>query len=315
MTDTCSKPRLIVITGPTAVGKTAFTIEAARHFDGEIVSCDSMQLYKYMDIGSAKPTKEEQAQAVHHLVDFLDPAEDFSVAEYQRLAREKIDDIISRSKTPILSGGTGLYINSVIFDMEFGEGGADREYRDKLYEIAEEKGSVALHEMLKAQDPEAAEEIHPNNTKRLVRALERIKVGENAVTPFADVQWESGRYDVVMAVLVRDRQELYDRINERVLKLFDAGLVDEVKGLMDMGLTEDNISMLGIGYKEVFEYLRGELTLEESIEKVQTNTRHFAKRQLTWFRRYDTMNWINLSEFDSEEAAVKGFLEWLEKRM
>jgi len=309
------KGTVLVICGPTAVGKTKYAIKAAQHFDGEIVSCDSMQIYKYMDIGSAKPTHEELKAARHHLVDFADPREPFSVADYQKLAREAIDDIASRDKLPIVCGGTGLYLNSILYDMDFAKAGADSEYRQSLENTAEEQGSEALHDMLKEIDPSAAEEIHPNNKKRLIRALERLHQGEGRLQPFAQSisEWEG--HDFVLTGLTMERQELYDRINERVLGLVESGLAAEVRKLMNMGLTADDISMKGIGYKETIDYLEDRISLEDAVIEVQKNTRHYAKRQLTWFKRYDKIDWYDITLNGGGEEALKGYIPWLEKRL
>ena len=307
--------RILVIAGPTAVGKTEYAIEAAKAFDGEIVSCDSMQLYKYMDIGSAKPNESERAEAVHHLIDFLDPREDFSVARYQDMARETIDDILSRGKLPVISGGTGLYLNSIIYDMDFAGAAGDEELRQSLKAKAVSEGPEALHEMLRELDPAAAERIHPNNIKKIIRAIERLKAGEGEVRPFDANISENPAYDPLMVCLTRDREELYDRINRRVDLLIDAGLVDEVRSLTEMGLTAEDISMKGIGYKEIIDYLDGKATLEEAIDTIKKNTRHYAKRQLTWFRRYDKMSVLNLSEYLNDQKAKEEFIIWLEKRL
>ena len=307
------KNTIIAVAGPTAVGKTKFAIEIANAFNGEVVSCDSMQLYKYMDIGSAKPTPEELSKAKHHLVDVIDPREDFSVAQYQKMAKDAIKDILSRCKTPVISGGTGLYLNSLIYDMDFSAAPQDDRYRNELAEIAEKEGSEALHEMLKQADEKAAELIHPNNTKKLIRALERLKEGEGQIKQFSSIDNETKDYNVILVGLTRDREELYDRINRRVDLLMDTGLLDEINRLSDMGLTQENISMKGIGYKELFDYLDGKCTLDESVETIKKNTRHYAKRQLTWFRRYEKMKWFNISEYENDDIAVKEILEWLLK--
>lgn len=304
---------VIALAGPTAVGKTKFAIMLAQAFDGEVVSCDSMQLYKYMDIGSAKPTAEEMAMAKHHLVDMIDPRDDFSVAQYQKLAKESIADIFSRGKTPIISGGTGLYLNSLLYDMDFSSAPEDNEYRNALEKKAEEEGREALHKMLEEQDPKAAALIHPNNTKKIIRALERLKEGEGRIKQFSDIDNETSDYDVILIGLTRDRAELYDRVNRRVDILIEEGLLDEVKGLMEMGLTQENISMKGIGYKEVMDHFDGRCTLEDSIDTIKKNTRHYAKKQLTWFRRYDKMKWFDISEYDNDEDAFEGMKEWLLK--
>lgn len=304
---------VIALAGPTAVGKTKFAIMLAQAFDGEVVSCDSMQLYKYMDIGSAKPTAEEMSMAVHHLVDMIDPRDDFSAAQYQKLAKAAIADILKRGKTPIVSGGTGLYLNSLLYDMDFSSAPEDTEFRNALEKISEKEGREALHKMLEEQDPKAAALIHPNNTKKIIRALERLKEGEGRIRQFSDIENETDDYDVILIGLTRDRAELYDRVNRRVDILMDEGLLDEVRGLMDMGLTQENISMKGIGYKEIMDHLDGRCTLEESIDTIKKNTRHYAKKQLTWFRRYDKMKWFDITEFNSDEDAFEDMKEWLLK--
>lgn len=307
--------RILVIAGPTAVGKTEYAISAAKAFDGEIVSCDSMQLYRYMDIGSAKPTRREREEAVHHLIDFLDPRESFSVARYQTLARAAIDEILARGRLPIISGGTGLYLNSILYDMDFAGAEGDEKLREELNEKSRTEGPQALHEMLRQLDPEAADRIHPNNIKKVIRAIERLRAGEEKVRPFDRAESVNNAYDPLMVCLTRDREELYDRINRRVDLLIERGLVEEVRSLTAMGLTAEDISMKGIGYKEIIEYLDGETTLEEAVYKIKKNTRHYAKRQLTWFRRYATINMFDLSEYLSNDDAKRSFLDWLEKRL
>ncbi|MDO5414199.1 MAG: tRNA (adenosine(37)-N6)-dimethylallyltransferase MiaA [Bacillota bacterium] len=302
---------IIAVAGPTAVGKTKFAILLAQEFDGEVVSCDSMQLYKFMDIGSAKPTPEEMMLAKHHLVDLIDPRDEFSVAQYQKLAKAAIKDILDRGKTPIISGGTGLYLNSLLYDMDFSSAPGDNSYRDELTEIAEKDGREALHKMLEEQDPTAAAAIHPNNTKKIIRALERLKEGEGQIRQFSDITAETKDYETVLIGLTRERAELYDRINKRVDILMDEGLLEEVKGLADMGLTKENISMKGIGYKELMDYLDGISTLDAAIDTIKKNTRHYAKKQLTWFRRYDKIKWFNISNFDSDNNAFEEIKKWL----
>ncbi len=305
--------KIVALAGPTAVGKTEFAIKLAEELDGEIVSCDSMQLYKYMDIGSAKPTPEEMRRARHHLVDIIDPREDFSVAQYQKLAKDAISDILSRGRLPIISGGTGLYLNSLLYDMDFSSSPGDFTYRRKLEALAEEKGSGYLHSMLAEQDERAASLIHPNNTKKIIRALERLKKGEESVRQFSDIRTETSDYDVILIGLTRNRDQLYDRINKRVDVLVEQGLFQEVQKLAALGLTADNISMKGIGYKEIFAYLDGRYTMEDAIDKIKKNTRHYAKKQLTWFRRYGKMKWCNISDFDSDEDAAEEVISWVRK--
>ena len=219
------KREIIVICGPTAVGKTKYAIETALHVGGEVVSCDSMQLYKYMDIGSAKPTPEEQAQVPHHLVDEIDPGEAFSVARYQKLAKEAIEDIFTRGKTPVIAGGTGLYLNALLYDMDFSAPPRDEAYRDQLYKDAEEFGPIYLHNKLQLVDPEAAERIHPNNIKKVVRALEAAEEG-NKVKDFATQLEPTKDYSYKLIGLTRDREELYNRINLRVDILMEMGLLE-----------------------------------------------------------------------------------------
>lgn len=306
---------IIAVAGPTAVGKTKFAIRIAQEFDGEVVSCDSMQLYRFMDIGSAKPTAEEMTQARHHLVDIIDPREDFSVAEYQKLAKAAIRDIFSRGKTPVISGGTGLYLNSLIYDMDFSSAPGDIEYRNRLMKIAQEQGNESLHQMLHDLDPDAAENIHPNNTKKVIRAMERLREGEERIRQFRDINRETEDYRTVLIGLTRERSELYERINRRVDILVENGLFEEVRGLMDMGLTTENISMKGIGYKEIMQYFNGVYSKETAIDRIKKNTRHYAKKQLTWFRRYDRMKWYNISDFDSDECAAEVIISWIHKSM
>lgn len=307
--------KIIAIAGPTAVGKTKFAIEVAKAFNGEVVSCDSMQLYKYMDIGSAKPTPEEMAQAKHHLVDFLDPRDEFSVSRYQEIAKEAINDILNRGKIPVISGGTGLYLNSLLYNMDFSSVPGDYSYRNELTELAEKEGNEYIHNMLVQQDPEAASKIHPNNVKKVVRALERLKEGEGKIKQFSDIKEETTDYEAILIGLTRDREELYNRINLRVDLLMEAGLLEEVQQLMNMGLTPDNISMKGIGYKEIMDYLDGKYSLEEAVETVKKNTRHYAKKQLTWFRRYDKMNWLDISKFTSDDEAIEDMKKWIRTKL
>ncbi len=312
-----SNRTIVVIAGPTAVGKTEYAIEIAKRINGEIISCDSMQLYKYMDIGSAKPTKEQMAEVKHYLIDMIDPGEEFSVAMYQKLAKEAIEEVFSGGKVPIIAGGTGLYLNSLIFDMDFSAPPGDgpfNQFRQELYDLAEAEGNEALYDKLKALDAEKAKEIHPNNVKKVVRAIEALKLG-SAVKPLSSLETKTSDYDVILICLTRDREELYNRINRRVDILVDLGLVSEVNALKSQNLCSENISMKGIGYKEILAYLEGEYTLERAIELIKRNTRRFAKRQLTWFRRYDDMQWFNLSNYKDENTALEEVLQWLFQKL
>lgn len=292
-----NKIPLIVICGPTASGKTALAIEAANRFGGEIVNADSMQIYKYMNIGTAKPTKEELSSAVHHLVGFVNPKEPFSVADYVPMAHDKIKDIYDRGKMPVLAGGTGLYINSTVNDIEFGDEGTDEQIREELNNIAQNDGVEVLIEMLKEFDPVCAERLHPNNARRIIRAIEFYKTtGKPISVHQEETKHTESRYEPYMFMIDFDREVLYDRINRRVLIMMEQGLVDEVKSLLDMGCTPDMQSMQGIGYKETAEYINGDISLDECIDKIQQNSRRYAKRQLTWFRRDKRINLIKNAE-------------------
>ena len=293
--------KIIVIAGPTACGKTEYAIRVAQHVDGEVVSCDSMQLYKYMSIGSAKPTPEEQAAVRHWLVDEIDPRDEFSVARYRDMAKEAINDIISRGKVPVIAGGTGLYLNSLLYDMDFSDADKDAEFRNTLMEEAELFGPEYVYKKLEAIDPVKASKIHPNNLKKVIRALEGASMGKG-IADFRDLNKRTDDYDVLLIGLTRDRAELYDRINKRVDIMVEQGLFEEVRDLLEMGLQEEDISMKGIGYKEIIAYFDGVYPKEEAIEKIKQNTRHLAKRQLTWFRRYEDMHWVNISEMGDKGA-------------
>ena len=306
-----NKIPVIVVAGPTASGKTGLAIHIAKKFDGEIVNADSMQIYKYMDIGTAKPTCEERTQAVHHLIDFVEPDAEFSVADYTALAHEKIADIYSRGKMPVVCGGTGLYINSLIDDVTFGEMETDYALSAELRTIAEEQGANVLLDMLAEFDEESAKKIHPNNLKRLIRAIEFYKVTGVPISKHQEMtkQVES-RYNPLMMIIDHDREVLYDRINQRVDIMLQEGLIDEVKSLMEKGYTRDMNSMKGIGYKEVMDYLEGTVTFDEMTEILKQSTRHYAKRQLTWFRRDERINYIDAKGNVLQEAD-KLIGEWL----
>lgn len=301
----------VFIAGPTASGKTEYAIQLARALNGEIVSADSMQIYKYMDIGSAKPTKEERALAVHWLVDEIDPRTPFTAAEYKKLAEKYIDDIAARGKLPIICGGTGLYFNALIYDMDFSAPEGDDAYRQGVWESCG-KDPAVLHERLKALDPHAAEVIHPNNVKRTLRAIERLEHGEDKLAEFSGVTKLNPKYNSILIGLDRDRDELYDRINRRVVKLYDAGLPKEIRTLMDMGFKSSDVAMKGIGYKEIIDAVSEGGCPEDAAETIKQNTRRYAKRQLTWFRRYPHINWVRLSGNDFDENAFSNMLDIIE---
>ena len=293
--------KIIIVAGPTAAGKTEYAIRIAEAVGGEIVSCDSMQLYKFMDIGSAKPTPEERARVKHWLVDEIDPREEFSVALYRDMAKGYIEDIFSRGKTPIIAGGTGLYLNSLLYDMDFAEADRNLEFRQTLIDEAELFGPEFIHKKLEEIDPVKASKIHPNNVKKVIRALEGASLG-SGVRELSELKDRTHDYDALLIGITRDREELYDRINRRVDIMVEQGLFKEVENLLEMGLQEEDISMKGIGYKEIIAFFAGVYTREEAIDKIKQNTRHLSKKQMTWFRRYDDMHWINVSELGDEGA-------------
>jgi len=272
-----------------------------------------MQLYKYMDIGSAKPTKEELETVSHWLINQIDPREVFSVVKYQKLAIAAIRDIFSRGKTPVVTGGTGLYLNSLLYKMDFGPTQTDFTYRKSLETIYKNNGAKVLHEKLEKVDPEGAKRIHPNNVKRVIRALEAIEQGGESLNDFNKVKIKTKDYDSLLLGLCRDREELYQRINTRVMDLIDKGLLLEVENLMKQGFTYDDIAMKGIGYKEIISYYNGSYDLNTAIETVQKNTRHYAKRQMTWFNRYQDLKWFNLTHYNSKKEALKDIIEWIRK--
>lgn len=303
--------KILIIVGPTAVGKTKYAIEAAKVLNGEIVSADSMQLYKHMDIGSAKPTVEELSQVPHYLVDAIDPHSEFSVAQYQKLAKDAIEQIFLKGKLPIVSGGTGLYVNSLLYDMDFSAKPKDDGYRDALTKDAEKFGKEYVHNLLKEKDEMIAQRIHPNNLRKVIRALEVLENTNVGIKDFKESFIPTQDYAYELIGLNRERTLLYERIDKRVDQLIKLGLIEEVNRLLAMGLSENNISMRGIGYKEIIGYIHGEYDMEQAIYLVKKNSRNYAKRQLTWFRRYDTIRWFTISDFPSEETALEEFLKWL----
>lgn len=295
------KEKLIVIVGPTAVGKTKTSIEIANRFNGEIISGDSMQIYKGMDIGTAKITKDEMDGIPHHLIDIKDPREPFSVAEFQDKAKRLISEISGRNKIPMIVGGTGLYIRSVTHDYDFTDVIGNETYRQELEEFAKTHGNDALHSKLKHVDIESYHKIHPNNVKRVIRALEIYKESGKTMTEYLSEQDNEEPYEYVIIGLTMEREKLYERINQRVDHMIQDGLIDEVKRLYDQGI-KDCQSVLAIGYKELYEYFEGYCTLEESIETLKRNSRRYAKRQLTWFKNQMEIDWIDMTdgEFDKK---------------
>ena len=304
---TTGNNKVYVIGGPTAAGKSVVALYLAKRIKGEIVNCDSVQLYKYMDIGSAKPSQKDMDAIPHHLYGFVDPADDITVAQYQQLAFDKIDEILSRGKTPIVVGGTGLYLNSLIYKMSFAAKPINLKRRDELEHLAEIRGKEYLFELLSAVDPEAAARIHPNNIRKIIRAIEAYELGSKLES--MDKLEPNTKYDFKIHIVNMDREWLYTRINRRVDKLMEEGLLKEVKHLLSMGYNHDTPAMKGIGYKELLSYLDGNSTLEEAVNDIKTNTRHYAKRQLTWFKRYENAHWVDIQKGQMVGNIVDEILE------
>lgn len=300
---------LIVLTGPTAVGKTSLSIALAKAVDGEIISADSMQVYKYMNIGTAKITEEEKCGIPHFLIDELEPDEEFNVTIFKNKVMGYIEDIKSRGKVPIIVGGTGFYIQSVIYDINFNEYGDDSNVRKKYEAMAETLGKSELHKKLALVDREYADSVSENNVKKVVRALTFFEMtGEKLSEHNKRERERSSPFDFAYFVLTMDRKKLYERIDKRVDLMFDMGLVEEVKALMAKGYDKSLVSMQGIGYKEVIDYLSDKTSLEECIDIIKRDTRHFAKRQLTWFKREKVVTYIDKDEFDAEDNCLKEML-------
>jgi len=298
--------KLLILAGPTAVGKTNISIKLAEKLNGEIISADSMQIYKYMDIGSAKVNKEEMKGIPHHLIDVVEPDRSFNVSEFKRLAEEAIDQIAARNRLPMVVGGTGLYINSLICNYDFRSAETDEEYREYLAKLAESRGKGFVHSMLKEVDAESYERLYPNDLKRVIRALEVFKLTGETISDYnARKESYDCPYNLEYYVLTMDRAVLYHRINQRVDMMMEMGLVEEVKALKDRGCTSEMQSMKGIGYKEILCYLEGKISLEDATELVKKGSRNYAKRQLTWFRKDPRVQWINKDEFDSEDEIVE----------
>ena len=296
MPETTNKQPLIIIAGPTATGKSAAAVEVAKKIGGEVISADSMQVYRGMDIGSAKITLEEMEGVPHHLIDVLDPTEDFNVTIFQKMAKETMSGIYERGHIPIICGGTGFYIQSVLYDIDFTEEETDMTYRKELEKIAEEQGVSVLYEQLKAVDPASCDSIHENNVKRVIRALEYYHENGRPISVHnAEQRAKEEAYDAKFFVITDDRAKMYERIDQRVDKMVEAGLVAEVQKLKDMGIPKSAVSMQGLGYKEIFDYLNGECSLENAVYTIKRDTRHFAKRQLTWFKREPSVIWIDRS--------------------
>ena len=305
-----SRPIMIILTGPTAVGKTELSIRLAKEIGGEIISADSMQVYRGMDIGTAKITNDEMQGVRHHLIDCLNPDEEFNVAVFQKMAKEAALDIISRGKVPILAGGTAFYIQALLYGIDFNEEEHDDSYRNSMYEIGiDEEGKKKLHAMLREVDAEYADTVHYNNMKRVVRALEYHHFTGRKFSEYNEEQRQrEAEYDFCYFVLNDERSHLYERINKRVDIMTENGLLEEVKALKEKGYADNLVSMQGVGYKEIIEYLNGAISLEESVDLIKKNTRHFAKRQLTWFRKEDDVIWVNKQEFGYDDEKILDYM-------
>lgn len=303
------KKPLIVLTGPTAVGKTSLSISLAKAVNGEIISADSMQVYKGMDIGSAKIRKEEMQGVTHYLVDILEPEEEFHIVKFQELAKAAMEEIYAKGKIPILVGGTGFYIQAVTRDIDFTQAEQETSYREELEQLAKEKGAEYLHEKLREVDPKSAENIHANNVKRVIRALEFYHQNGTPISDHNEEQkQQTSPYNLSYFVLTAPREILYERIDRRVDQMMEEGLLEEVKSLRERGCHRGMVSMQGLGYKEILAYLEGEYPLEEAVRILKRDTRHFAKRQLTWFRREQDVIWVDKEQFHWNEAEILEYM-------
>ena len=303
------KKPLIVLTGPTAVGKTSLSISLAKAVNGEIISADSMQVYKGMDIGSAKIRKEEMQGVTHYLVDILEPEEEFHIVKFQELAKAALEEIYAKGKIPILVGGTGFYIQAVTRDIDFTQAEQETSYREELEQFAKEKGAEYLHEILREVDSKSAENIHANNVKRVIRALEFYHQNGTPISEHNEEQkQQTSPYNLAYFVLTAPREILYERIDRRVDQMMEEGLLEEVKSLRERGCHRGMVSMQGLGYKEILAYLEGEYPLEEAVRILKRDTRHFAKRQLTWFRREQDVIWVDKEQFHWNEAEILEYM-------
>ena len=303
------KRKLVILTGPTAVGKTKLSIELAKRIGGEIISADSAQVYKHMDIGSAKITTKEMENIPHYLIDELEPKEEFNVVVFQQKAKQYMENIYSKGKIPILVGGTGFYIQAVLYDINFSVDDDNHQIRASLEKLGQEMGPLYLHEELRKVDPASADAIHANNMKRVIRALEYYQLTGQKISEHNEEQrLNTSPYDFSYFVLNDHRNLLYERIDQRVDEMVVNGLIEEVKGLKSMGYDRSYVSMQALGYKEIFRYLEGEISLEEAIYIIKRDTRHFAKRQITWFKREKEVIWVNKPDFEYNNNAILNFM-------
>lgn len=307
--------KLVILSGPTAAGKTALSIELAKRINGEIISADSMQVYRHMDIGSAKIMPEEMDGVVHHLIDVREPSQSWSVSDFKTCADECMAQIYERGHIPVIVGGTGFYIQSVLYDISFNEEDADMNIRHELEAYLKEKGVHALHEKLRSVDPESADRIHENNTKRVIRAIEffeknGMKISEHNETEGA----KESPYNFAYFVLTKNREELYDGIEKRIDMMLEKGLLNEVTYLKNSGYSREDVAMQGLGYKEILDYLEGKTSLEEAVYILKRDTRHFAKRQITWFKREKDAIWLNKSDYSDEKEVLQRMLDILKEK-
>lgn len=310
-----TKKPLIIITGPTAVGKTSTSIELAQRIGGEIISADSMQVYKKMDIGTAKIMPEEMNGVPHYLIDELSPSEPFDVFRFQQMGKEALNQIYQKGKIPIVVGGTGFYIQALLYDIDFSKEHTSNQYREQLEKIAKEKGEIYLFNQLKEVDPVSAQIIHPNNVKRVIRALEYYEENQVPISEHNKEQQEKeSPYNFLYFVLTMNRAKLYNRINYRVKQMFEMGLLEEMELLIQDGYTRDLVSMQAIGYKELFDYFDGNISKEFACEQIQKDTRHFAKRQLTWFRREKNVTFLDKDLYNNESAIVDDMIRMIEEK-
>lgn len=309
------KRPLIVLTGPTAVGKTGLSLRLAKALGGQVISADSMQVYRHMDIGTAKIMPEEMQGIPHYLIDVLEPEEDFNVVRFQNMAKEALNRIYQAGDIPIVVGGTGFYIQALLYDTSFETETEETSYRQELQAVAQEKGAQYLHQQLEKVDPISAQSIHPNNVKRVIRALEYYKQTGSCISAHNEQQRKKeSPYHFLYFVLNDNRQKLYERIDKRIDVMIEQGLIEEVQQLKASGCTQDMVSMQGLGYKEILRYLSGDCSLDDAIYILKRDTRHFAKRQITWFKRERDVIWINRQEFKNEEDILTYMLNLIAER-
>jgi len=309
------KEKILVVLGPTSIGKTKVSIDIAKRLNSEIISTDSMQIYKKMDIGTAKINEKEKEGIKHHMIDLIYPKEEFSVYDYQNLSLEIIDKLLAENKTPILVGGSGLYINSILYDLDFNKVSSDEKVRNKYYGLKEKKGKMFLYSLLEEKDKEAAKKIHPNNVKRVVRALEVLEVTGKKYSLNNNFRKYSEKYNFIIIGLEMNRELLYNRINLRVEEMIEEGLINEVEELYNEGYDKSYQSMQAIGYKEIIDYIEGNTTKEEAVRLIKRNTRRFAKRQITWFKPDDRIKWVDITDYkENYQSLLNEIMLYIKER-